>query len=617
MPTNLNVTELDFDQIKNNLKNYLKSQSEFNDYDFEGSGLSILLDVLAYNTHYNAMAAHYSLNEAFLDSAQIRGNVVSRAKLLGYTPRSILTPRASVEITVDIAGKPNPPSSLTLKTGTKLSTNISGEEYQFVVLEEQTAIKVGNFYTFNDVPIGEGSWKTIKYRVDNDIENQKFQILDEDVDTSTMEVRVQSNENSSSFVIYTPFETLLNINPSSTIYHLQENASGYYEVFFGDGIIGKKPSNDNIITLNYVYSHAGEANGADSFTMNDNIGGYSEISIKLLSPASGGTIKETLESIRYNAPLSYTTQNRAVTADDYRSIIQAQFTNIDSISAWGGENSDPPDYGKVFVSIKPLVAEVLTDVEKSQITDVILKGKNVVSIVPTIVDPNYTYLKLYVAFKYNPNITDRSSVELSSVVRDSISDYDYNNLNRFDGVFRHSELLKVVDNSDPAILNSTVIPYMYKSISAKAAGGNDFDLTYAAPFYYSPGQSTDNILYSTAFKINGEDCYFADAPIRDMEERKIFIYKEIKGKRIMVLPNVGIMDVERGRLRLHTFRPDADIEIQLGVTPNSLDLAPKRDQLISIDALQVDINPAIDTIAVAGSSGTVDYETTPRFTRNS
>ena len=323
MASNLNVTELDFADIKQNLKNFLKQQSEFNDYDFEGSGLSVLLDVLAYNTHYNAMNAHYSLNEAFLDSAQIRGNVVTRAKLLGYTPRSVLSPRAQVNLVVDTTGVLGvKPSVLSLPRGTKLNTIVGGEEFQYVVLETQQATLVGNTYTFNNVVILEGSVRELKYRVDNDIENQKFQLSDENADTSSLRVRVQENEESSGFDIYTKFESLKNVDSSSKVYYLQENSSGYYETYFGDGVTGFKPSNNNVVTLDYVITNGVESNGANVFSMVDNIGGFSNITVTTAVAASGGAEQETLESIRFNAPLTFTTQNRAVTSEDYSAIIK-------------------------------------------------------------------------------------------------------------------------------------------------------------------------------------------------------------------------------------------------------------------------------------------------------
>tara|TARA_B100000963_G_scaffold116471_1_gene101463 strand:- start:13532 stop:15376 length:1845 start_codon:yes stop_codon:yes gene_type:complete len=613
MATNLNVTELDFLDIKNNLKNFLKQQTEFNDYDFEGSGLNVLLDVLAYNTHYNAMNAHFSLNEAFLDSAQLRGNVVTRAKLLGYTPRSVLSPRAQVDIVVNIAGETGTiPTTLTLPRGTKLNTSVSGEEFQFVVLNTQTANLVGTTYTFSDVSIVEGDLREIKYRVDNDIENQKFQLSDFDADTSTLRVRVQANQESTAFDVYTKFETLRGVDSTSKVYFLQENAAGYYEVHFGDGVTGFKPSNNNIVTIDYMTTQGKESNGANSFTMVDSIGGFSSITLTLDSAAAGGAEAETSESIRFNAPLTFIAQNRAVTADDYASIIKKEFSNIDSISTWGGEDNDPPDFGRVYIAIKPLLADTLTESEKTDIIGSILKGKNVVSITPEIVDPNFTHLELDVNFKFNPNLTDRSSVELSSVVRDTITDYNFNNLNKFDGVFRHSQLTRAIDNSDPSILNTIIRPRMFQNITPVNNADNNFNLSFSSPFFQS-GDSTKFLLNSTAFKINNIDHFFGDEPIVGSTKRNVIVYKVVNQQNITVISDAGEIDVENGKITLNKFRPDTTDAIKITVIPNSLDLAPKRDQLISIDNSFVVITPEVDTIATAGSAGSINYKTTSRF----
>mgnify|MGYP006098700887 FL=1 len=620
MATNLNVTELDFDQIKKNLKNYLKTQSAFNSHDFEGSGLSSLLDVLAYNTHYNAMTAHFALNEAFLDSAQIRGNIVTRAKLLGYIPRSVLAPRATITITVDVSTESGViPSTLTLPRGAKLTTQVDGRNYRYVVLNEQAAVISGdgNTFTFDNVIIVEGTRKKLLYRVDNDIENQKYQISDEDADTSTLRVLIQANEQSSSYDNYTQFESLLNVNSSSRVFYLQENSNEYFEVYFGDGVTGKKPLNNNIVTLDYVFTNGEESNGANVFSMVDNIGGYSNVTVTTLVKSQGGTEKETNESIRFNAPLTFTSQNRAVTSDDYRAIIKKEFTNINSISTWGGEDNYPADYGAVYISIKPLVNEVLTQNEKTEIMNTILKGKSVVSITPVIVDPNFTYLELDVSFKYNPNLTDRSSVELTAVVRDTVSDYNFNELNKFDGVFRHSQILKAIDNADPSIQNSNVRPYMFMNITPNklaAQKDNNFDLQFTAPFFNS-GSSTNFIISSTMWKYGGEEVFFGDIPIDGSTNRQVIVYKVVNSVNVTVINDAGLIDVTAGTITLNNFVPDNDSVnvIRITVVPDSLDLAPKRDQLIAIDPLRVQITPSIDTISVAGSSGTINYTTTSRL----
>ncbi len=620
MATNLKVTELDFADIKENLKAFLKQQTEFNDYDFDGSGMSVLLDVLAYNTHYNAMNAHFALNEAFLDSAQIRGNVVTRAKLLGYVPRSILSPRATVTITVDVSGESGTiPTTLTLPRGTKLKTLIGGEEFQYVVLDNHTAPLESNKFIFSNITICEGSFREIKYRVDNDIENQKFQLSDDHADTSTLRVRVQENEESTAFDIYTKFESLSTVNEETKTYYLQQNSNEYFEIYFGDGVTGFKPTNNNIVTLDYVITKGDESNGAGDavnsltgFSAVDNVGGFSTITIQTNALSAGGVEEETSESIRFNAPLTFTSQNRAVTADDYAAIIKKSFANIDSISTWGGEDQDPPEYGRAYIAIKPLLSQTLTEDEKSEITGVILKGKNVVSITPEIVDPNFTNLELDVFFKYNPNLTDRSSTDLQTVVRDTIKDYNFNNLNKFDGVFRHSELLRKIDNSDPSILNSTVRPRMFQNITPVNNALNNFDLVFTSPFFQS-GDSTSFVLNSTAFKINSEDCFFGDIPIAGSTTRQVIVYKKVAGANVTVIANAGEIDVPNGKIKLNSFQPDTTDVIRLTLTPNSLDLAPKRDQLLTIDDTRVTITPEIDTIAVSGSTGSINYTTTSRF----
>ena len=620
MTTNLKVTELDFADIKENLKAFLKQQTEFNDYDFDGSGMSVLLDVLAYNTHYNAMNAHFALNEAFLDSAQIRGNVVTRAKLLGYVPRSILSPRATVTITVDVSAESGTiPTTLTLPRGTKLKTLIGGEEFQYVVLDNHTAPLESNKFIFSNITICEGSFREIKYRVDNDIENQKFQLSDDHADTSTLRVRVQENEESTAFDIYTKFESLSTVNEETKTYYLQQNSNEYFEIYFGDGVTGFKPTNNNIVTLDYVITKGDESNGAGDavnsltgFSAVDNVGGFSTITIQTNALSAGGVEEETSESIRFNAPLTFTSQNRAVTADDYAAIIKKSFANIDSISTWGGEDQDPPEYGRAYIAIKPLLSQTLTEDEKSEITGVILKGKNVVSITPEIVDPNFTNLELDVFFKYNPNLTDRSSTDLQTVVRDTIKDYNFNNLNKFDGVFRHSELLRKIDNSDPSILNSTVRPRMFQNITPVNNALNNFDLVFTSPFFQS-GDSTSFVLNSTAFKINSEDCFFGDIPIAGSTTRQVIVYKKVAGANVTVIANAGTLDVPNGKIKLNSFQPDTTDVIRLTLTPNSLDLAPKRDQLLTIDDTRVTITPEIDTIAVSGSTGSINYTTTSRF----
>lgn len=603
------VTELDFQKIKDSIKDHFRSQSKYNAWDFDGSGLSILLDILAYNTHYNAMVAHFSMNETFLDSAQIRGNVVSHAKLLGYTPRSALAARATIDIVVT-AGT-SPASFATLARGTRFRTTINGTPYTFVVLQPQQAtLESGTTYNFTDVELCQGSLKRMIYRVDNSILSQKFVIPEENIDTTTMRVRVKANEQSNDYTVYTKFSTLSGINENSTIYFLQENSSGKYEIYFGDGTLGKKPISNNIVEIEYVYTDGAIIDGASKFDPVEAIveGSVSTV-ITTVEVSHGAADRESIESIRYNAPFTYTAQNRAVTADDYRAIIEREIGNIDAISVWGGEDAAVPDYGKVYISIKPVGTDYLSISEKNNIVNNVLRTKNVVSITPILVDPEYTKISLDVFFKYNSNLTDRSRIELQSVVLDTISNYNDTFLKRFDGVFRYSQFLKAIDSSDPSILNSDARVFMYKEVVPSSSLTNYFDLQYSSPIYKSTG--SESIITTTPFLIDGISHYLGDTPINGSNNRTVYMYKVVNNASIRVM-DVGFIYPTEGRVVVGGFIPDDTTPIRITVLPNSNDLAPKRNQLLEIDLTAVTIVGDIDTIAVAGAAGSVGYTTPSR-----
>lgn len=603
------VTELDFQKIKDSIKDHFRSQSKYNDWDFNGSGLSVLLDILAYNTHYNAMVAHFSMNESFLDSAQIRGNVVSHAKLLGYTPRSILAARAVIDVVVS-APVIDPPAFVILSRGVRFKTVINGNPYTFLVLNSQESTLVNNKYTYRNVEICQGSLKRMLYRVDNSIANQKFVISDSNVDTTAMRVRVKANEQSADYTVYTRFNNLSGINDSSAVYFLQENGSGKYEIYFGDNVIGKKPASNSIIEVEYVYTDGAITNGATTFDLVDAIiPGSQTTTITVVQASYGAADRESIDSIRYNAPFTFLSQNRAVTADDYRAIIQKEVGNIEAISVWGGEDAVTPDYGKVYISIKPTGADYLTAAEKINITDNILKGKNVVSITPVLVDPEYTKITLDVFFKYNPNLTDRSKAELQSVVLDTINSYNDTYLKRFDGVFRYSQLLKSIDKADPSILNSDARIYMRKQITPSTLTSNYFDLQYSSPIYNT--SSNESVMNTTAFQIDGIDHYFADAPVSGSNNRAVYLYRLINGISTRIT-NVGTLYPAEGRIVIGGFIPDNTTPIKITVMPNSNDLAPKRNQLLEIDITEISVIGDIDTIALAGSAGAITYTTPSR-----
>ena len=537
--------------------------------------------------------------------------------MLGYVPTSELAPRAKVNVVLDVATEvaagQDVPSTITIPRGAKFQTSVQGITYRFVTLDAHTATINNNKFTYNDVEIAEGSYNSIKYRVDNDIQIQKHQIPHKNVDTSSMRVRVQANEESTSYDLYTKFESLLNVDNTTQIYHVQENSNGFYEVYFGDTVIGKKPAYNNIVTIDYVYTHGKDANGASTFTMSDSIGGFNNITVTKVSNAAGGAEQETIESVRYNAPIAFTSQNRAVTAEDYRSIIKKNFTNIASINTWGGEDQAIPDYGRIYICIKPNTADTLTTAEKTSITNSILKGKNVVSITPEVVDPNYSYLELDVSFKYNANLTDRTATDLKTLVTDTIVDFSVNELNSFDGLFRHSQLLRTIDSSDPAIISSTVRPYLFQNYTPTANALNNVTLTFPG-IIYTPSGASESCIESTSWTDgNGVVNYFNDKVIEGSSDRQVFAYKLVGDVKVTTIDNCGTVSPSTGSVTLNNFTPANNTAIRITVIPNSLDIAPKRDQILSIEATRLTVTPEEDTIATAGSSGSVGYTTTPRF----
>jgi hypothetical protein len=626
-----NVTELDFDKIKANIKEHFKLQSKYNDWNFEGSGLSVLLDVLAYNTHYNAMLAHFSMNETFLDTAQIRGNVVSHAKLLGYTPRSTLAATAKVRVVVSPSNLLNAPAELQLNRGTRFTSIIDSTKYNFVNLEPlTTARNSNNKYVFDEVTLKEGTLKRMLYRVDTSLPSQKFEIPDTNIDTTTLRVRLKANETSNDYTIYTKFSTLLNIGPESLIYFIQENAAGKYEIYFGDDTLGNRPQSNQIVEVEYIYTSGDAANNGSVVNAYDNVGaygtfqGYSKeyVATTLLAATPltyGGAQRESIESIKFNAPITFVSQNRAVTADDYRAIILKEFGGISSISVWGGEDSIIPNYGKVFISVKPNGPDgtILNEVQRTQIISTILKGKNVVSITPVIVDPEYSYLKLEVFFKYNPNLTDRTKIELQSLVRQTISDYNDDNLNKFDGVFRYSQLSKNIDSADPSILNSLIRVYMYRDFTPVVGKLNSVTLDFSAPIYKS--STSEEVIESTSFLQNGIEYYFSDSPTTNTDptkrveygDRTVYIYRLVSGNKIRIR-DAGKIYLSEGRVIIDNFIPDSATPIRITATPNSNDLAPKRNQLLQVSMAATSVTGEIDTIAVAGTAGAINYTTTSR-----
>jgi hypothetical protein len=610
-----NVTELDFDQIKTNLKVFLSSQDKFNDYDFDGAGMNVLLDVLSYNTQYNALLAHMSMNEAFLDSAQVRSNAVSHAKNLGYIPKSRTAAQTKLKVTV--TGDADSPTTVSIPKGYNFTGQIGSNTYTFVTNAAFNATKsqFNNQYVFNEVHAYEGKLVNLTYRVDNKEEFQKFRIADPNVDTSTMLVRVRSSLTSSDYTTYTHFNNILQVNDESKVYFLQENGNGQYEFYFGDGVLGYQPTTGQIVELTYISTSGLEGNGAKTFSANSLIGGQSSILVETISgfvKTISGAEKETIDSIKFNAPKLFAAQDRAVTSEDYRSILLAEFDYIDDISVWGGETAVPPVYGKVYVSIKPTTGEVLTDSTKNGI-ERYLTNKNVGSVTAEVVDPDYTYLNIEAFFKYNPNDTSRTKTQLEESVRQVITNYNNTTLKKFDGVFRQSRVLRLIDDTDQGILNSTIRIKMHKHIFPIAGVTSSYNIKFSSPMYLS--DSDESIITSNTFHTDsaGTEGTFTDIAIVGSTNRQVQVVSATTGN--VIIANAGTVNPTAGTISL-SLNIASTAVIKIYAKADSNDIAPKFNQLVAIELDDpedaITVTGEIDTIATQGSGGAANYTTFPR-----
>jgi len=515
MADRLNVTALDFDTIKTNLKTFLKSQSEFQDYDFEGSGLNVLMDILAYNTHYNAYYLNMIANESFMDSAVLRNSVVSHAKRIGYTPRSITAPRAIVNIVVDTGTGGS--GTLTLpKNYVLISNQIDGKAYNFITLESRNVSKSGNTFTFNSVPIYEGEYVTYNY-THNESSNPKqiFTIPDVNADTSTLKVSVRPSFGNTDITVHTLSSNELDLSSTSEVYFLQEGQNGNYEVFFGDGILGKKLNDGAIVTLEYLITSGEASNKANNFIASTSIGGYTNVDVVSLSGASGGTVRETVDQIKFAAPLSLLAQNRAVTKNDYIRLIQQKYPAFEAVNVWGGEEQNPPVYGKVFVAAKPKLGFEVTQTEKEYVKQNILKPISVLTVAPEIVDVDYNYLTVDATIYYNKAKTSLTDNQIKTAVRNLITSYSTTNLNKFNTYFNYTGLEATIYNYDKSFISDEVDLYVAKKFRPVLTNSDSYTLDFG--FEISRGVNTNNFYSSPDFTMVDENgvsrqCFFEEIP---------------------------------------------------------------------------------------------------------
>lgn len=597
----ISVAELDFDQIKSNLKTFLQGQSEFSDYDFEGSALSVLLDVLAYNTHYNSLYTNLAVNEMFLDSARKRNSVVSLAKMLGYTPRSSRAPTALVNVTV--SNPTGSPTSLTLPANTAFSTIVDNVVYTFYNRESTSIIpnSLGAFI-FQNVTLTQGTPLNFTYTA---AAGTRYIIPNADVDISTLTVRVQEDPGSAAYTSYTLADNITDVGSATRAFFLKEIDDQLYEVYFGDNIVGYKPAEGNVVLLNYFVTDKESANGARVFTYDGAGISGGIVSVNTITPAQGGRDIEDIDSIRFNAPKSYSAQNRAVTAEDYKVILPQLFANIDSINVWGGEDNNPPVYGKAFIAIKPLSGETLSTATKESIKTTILKGKNVVSIIPEVVDAQYLYIVPNVTVYYNPQQTNRSEETIKSLVRDTIVNYNNTDLSRFDGMFRFSKLSRLIDATEESILSNITTIRLKRSFTPTLGSRTSYTINIDNPIY-TEGVPEQAII-SNAFTIDGsnETFYFEDDGVGNI---RLFYFVGAGTKRY-VNDTLGAVDYTRGIITINDINITTSTNnlITVIIKPQSNDVVSVRSQLALIAEDEITVNAIVDKIASGETSGGTNY----------
>ncbi len=499
MVSRLKVTDLDFDTIKTNLKSFLQQQSEFTDYDFEGAGLNVLLDILAYNTHYNAYYMNMIANESFLDTAQLRDSVISHAKTLGYTPRSTSAAKATIDVTVETDD--STPAQVTIPRGYSFRSNlIDNLFYNFVVLEDVVATKAGTQFFFKNLDIYQGELITATF-VQNDLSNPKqiFELPSSNIDTTTISVVVTTNSGTISSTVYNKVTNALEINSTSEVYFVNENNRGYYQINFGDGVLGKQIPDGSTITVSYLVTEGDAANFANGFTASQDIGGYQQITVDVVDVASGGGPKETVDSIKYNSISQFATQNRLITRKDYETYILQNYNKIESISVWGGEDNDPPVYGKVFISLKPKTDYYVSETEKQTIIDTIIKPVSVISVTAEIVDPDYLYLVIIANVQYDKTKTISSKESIKSSVRNAILSYRNTYLNKFESKLIDSKLERAIDVIDlNAIIGNDVELKLQKRFEPALNEAKAYEVKFNVPLHRG---TITNKMTSTAFNV--------------------------------------------------------------------------------------------------------------------
>lgn len=613
----MEITELDFDNIKSNFKTYLKGQSHFTDYDFEGSGINILLDVLAYNTHYNAFIANMMANEMFLDTAVKRNSVVSHAKSLGYTPTSIRASVATIQVQVNDANT----SSITLPEGYAFNTTIDGVTFQFVNITERTIQPVDGVYSFGTstegIPIYEGTWVKTEITKDTSNVDQRFIIPNKNVDISTLQVSVQNSSNDSTTNRWSKANNMVDITSTTKAFFVQENEREEWEIYFGDDVIGKNLIDGNIVIMKYIVTNDEVANGATSFSASSSIDGFHNIVVTTVGVASGGAKRETEKSIKTNAPFSYTAQNRTVTSNDYKAIVPKIYPNVESISVWGGEYESPPVYGKVIISIKPKSGYNLTETTKQSIVST-LEKYNVASITPVIVEPEITKIIPNISFKYNNTVTTKTKEDLVAIVKNLVVTYSDDELEKHESIFRYSSFLSIIDRADTSILSNITTIKISKTFKPTIDVPTKYTINFENSFYDPPEGHSGGIVSSSGFKYTGDSTvyYFDDDGLGGINS-----YYLLSSTKIYKDGQIGTVNYETGEVVLdkisiasvENYDSVVQSEIRITCKPKSNDIVPVRDQILEIDSINTAITGEVDTVSSGGSESGTIYSTVSSF----
>ena len=597
----IQTTELDFDRIKSNLKTFLQGQSEFSDYDFEGSGLSVLLDILAYNTHYNALYTNLAINEAFIDSAAKRSSVVSIAKELGYVPSSARAATANVSVTM-VNSQLTAPTSIEIPAYTSFTSIVNNTTYTFYSTQSYLATLAEGQYVFPSVDLKEGTYLQYRYGYTDGIQ---IVIPNTGVDLSTLSVTVQENSQSSTYEVYTVSDSILNLTATSPVYFIKELDNQLYQLEFGNGVIGKQLAEGNVITISYLVCSADAPNGARTFSYQGTLPANTTAFVSTTNSAAGGAQPESTESIRWNAPRAYASQNRCVTVDDYKAQITSLFPEALAVSVWGGEENTPPQYGKVFVSVVPRTTDVLSDSQKSYILQNIINPRKPLTITPVIVDPIYVKLQLNISYYYNPQLTTRSSGDITTLVSQTVSSYNDAHLNAFGRVFKYSQLSNLVDTSEQSITSNIMTLKLHRDVTPVYNTVSGYTVNLGNPIYDS-GVPEESVLSTGFYTPDGPDlntpCYIDDIPTGGESAGKgdlrLFYYNS-SGQKV-ILRTVGTVDYSKGIVYIEALNITSlyATSFKLIIKPESNDVASVQHQFVEIDPTLVTITPIVDNPAL-------------------